>query len=221
MQYGSLGSDTFIVTPQSVDPVISRNLRGHRGIIEHEIVSATDGEYDGLKVRGVAADVLDNDGNFGYVSVVDQTRYHIIDEDGVGEFTFWIFPTSPPADDVVVNIVSPAARDKKGYVLVNDNDAAEILTFPAGTTAPQAVEVKYNPGVLPLNITEINLLLKILVDVDAGNTKDPRFVATEQSLLPIDIKLIPGLDNVDGAIALTVDEGPDGTLVLEGGFSSS
>ena len=30
--YGSLGSDTFIITPQDVDPVVSKNLRGHRGL---------------------------------------------------------------------------------------------------------------------------------------------------------------------------------------------
>jgi hypothetical protein len=51
--YGGLGSDTFIITPRTVDPVISKNLRGHRGIIEHSVVAENDSEYNGLVVRGV------------------------------------------------------------------------------------------------------------------------------------------------------------------------
>jgi hypothetical protein len=51
--YGGLGSDTFIITPRTVDPVISKNLRGHRGIIEHTVVAENDSEYNGLVVRGV------------------------------------------------------------------------------------------------------------------------------------------------------------------------
>lgn len=70
--YGSLGSDTFIITPQTVDPVVSKNLRGHRGIIEHEVISSTDEDYDGLVIRGIQADVLDNDGDYGWVLTVDQ-----------------------------------------------------------------------------------------------------------------------------------------------------
>jgi hypothetical protein len=51
--YGGLGSDTFIITPRTVDPVISKNLRGHRGIIEHAVSSKDDPDYDGLTIRGV------------------------------------------------------------------------------------------------------------------------------------------------------------------------
>jgi len=218
--YGGLGSDTFIVTPQEVEPVISKNLRGHRGIIEHEIVS-DDPNYRGLKIRGIQADVLDNDGNFGYVSIVDQTDgFHLMEEDsnGFGSFSFWIFPTRVPTGIITVNVVSPAARDMNGYLLLNDNDVAAILEFPEGDMTPQEVTVKYNPNVQRLDITEINLMLKILVDVDGGNTNDERFIATEQSLLPVDIKLIPAMDNVAGAKSVTIDELPGGTVVAEGKF---
>lgn len=51
---------------------MSKNLRGHRGIIEHEVISSTDEDYDGLVVRGIQADVLDNDGDYGWVLTVDQ-----------------------------------------------------------------------------------------------------------------------------------------------------
>ena len=102
-----LGSDTFIIAPREVEPVVSKNLRGHRGVIEHTIVSSTDPDYNGLSVRGIHVDVLDNDGNKGYISVVDQTKgYHLMSEDGIGDFTFKLFPTRLPEADIVVSLNS-------------------------------------------------------------------------------------------------------------------
>jgi len=222
--YGSLGSDTFILTPQEVEPVISKNLRGHRGIIEHEIVSSTDPEYNGMKVRGVQVDILDNDGNLGYISVVDQTRgFHLMEENGFGSFSFWVFPTRKPNAKVTVNIVPPAARDGNRYFKLNGKEVAEIFTWDQGEMEPKEVTVTYNPEVQPLNITEVNLMLKLSVDDAGGTTEDIRFINAEQSLLPIDITLIPSKTNADGAMSVTIDEKPDGTIVAEGqyGFSSS
>ena len=67
--------------------VTSKNLRGHRGIIEHTLSCPTEGcEYDGLLVEGVAVNVLDNDfsdtDRFGWVAVVDDTAVHVMNEDG-------------------------------------------------------------------------------------------------------------------------------------------
>ena len=57
----------------------------------------------------------------------------------------------------------------------------------------------------------------------SDNTKDTRFSGTGQSLLPIDIRLIPSLSNTDGAMSVTIEEKRSGTTVAEGpnGFSSS
>ena len=220
--YGGLGSDTFVIAPDSVEPVVSKNLRGHRGILEHNITS-TDPMYIGLKVRGLQCDVLDNDGDYGYMSVVDQGGFHLMTEDGDGSFIFFIYPTAPPQDDVVVNVVAPAALDTRRWVLVNGEDAT-ILTFNASDRMkPQAVNVTYNPDVMKLDITEKNLLLKILVDLDGGNTQDARFNRTEQSLLPIDIRLLPSLNNTNGAKSVSVVEKNGGTAVMEGpnGFNST
>ena len=106
------------------------DISHNRGIIEHEIIS-DDLEYHGLKIRGVEADVLDNDGNLGYVSVVDQGGFHLMSEDNFGFFSFWVFPTRVPEDDIVVNIVAPAARDTNRYVHVNGNWSS-ILNFTKG-----------------------------------------------------------------------------------------
>jgi hypothetical protein len=87
--YGNLGSDSFQVrmkfvhcmpaklfpnktknysflallqiTPREVAPVTSHNLRGHTGLLEHEI-SSNDAKYDGMLMEGVAVHVLDNNG---------------------------------------------------------------------------------------------------------------------------------------------------------------
>jgi hypothetical protein len=220
--YGSLGSDTFFITPESVKPVISKNLRGHRGIFEH-LVSSSDPHYMDMKVRGVQCDVLDNDGDFGYVSVVDQGGFHLMTEDGDGSFSFFVYPTTRPVQDVVVNIVAPAALDENRYVLVNGGDSA-ILNFTADKgLLPQEVTVTYNPNVVQLDITEKNLMLKILVDLDGGNTKDERFIQTEQSLIPVDIRLIPSVNNTNGAKSVSIVERLGGLSVMEGmrGFNTS
>jgi hypothetical protein len=220
--YGGLGSDTFVITPGGVGPVVSKNLRGHRGILEHSITS-TDPMYTGVKVRGVQCDILDNDGNYGYVSIVDQGGFHLMTEDGDGSFSFFVYPTTPPRDDVVVNIVAPAALDTNRWVLVN-GESTTILNFTAiSGMAPQEVNVTYNPEVMKLDITEKNLLLKILVDLDGGNTQDARFKRTQQSLLPIDIRLLPSLNNTNGAKSVSVVEKNGGTAVMEGpnGFNST
>ena len=86
--YGNLGSDTFNITPREVAPVTSRNLRGHRGILEHSL-SSSDSEYDRLLVEGVAVDILDNDGDFGYVNVVqNEATYVLFEDDSSHSFTF-------------------------------------------------------------------------------------------------------------------------------------
>ena len=63
----------------------------------------------------------------------------------------------------------------------------------------------------------------ILISNRGGLTEDPHFNITEQSLLPVDIKLMPSLNNIAGAKSVTIQEQPAGTVVAEGpnGFSSS
>lgn len=221
--YGGLGSDSFIVTPRQPPSVVSKNLRGHRGIIEHHISSTSDPDYDGLLIRGVQVDVLDND--FGFISVADQKKgFHLMSEDSTGSFSFKVFPTRVPSSDVVVEVVAPAARDTKRFVSLNgDAEGLLRLTFMAGSMEPEEIVVEYNPEVLNLTVTEINLMLKMLVVTDGDLTKDPLFLAAEQSLLPVDIKLMPSKWSTTGAKAVTIDERPGGTVVAEGpdGFNST
>jgi hypothetical protein len=218
--YGELGSDTFVITPRSVEPVISKNLRGHRGIIEHNVTSS-DPMYTGLKVRGVQCDVLDNDGSYGYVSIVDDQGLHLMTEDGNDGFSFFVYPTTPPQGNVVVNIVAPAAPDKNSWVFVNGDNTAFLNFTKENGMRPQEVFVTYNPDVRKLDITEKNLMIKI--ELDQQKTGDERFRQAQQSLLPVDIRLMPALNNTMGAKSVSVVEKVGGTAVMEGpyGFNAT
>ena len=90
-----------------------------------------------------------------------------MDEDGVGEFTFWIYPVVLPEDDVKVDVVSPAARDKNYYFKLNDDEkGAVILEWNANDTGPKSVKVTYNNAVEELDVTEKNLLLLITMNLE-------------------------------------------------------
>jgi hypothetical protein len=66
-------------------------------------------------------------------------------------------------------------------------------------------------------------MLALLVDLDGGKTTDPRFINTEQSVLPIDITLIPSVNYANGSKSVTVREKTEGTFVAEGpyGFNTT
>ena len=137
--YGARGSDTFQVAPRRVNPVISKNLRGHRGILEHTVDSADDAGYHNLPIEGIAVDVLDNDGRFGYIRIVEDDAVHLVSEDGIGTFQFTVFPTRPiePGKSVWVDFVTPSdSQGEEVIVSLNDRtDAVLALTFTS--TAPQ------------------------------------------------------------------------------------
>ena len=217
--YGGQGSDTFVITPKNVSPVISKNRRGHRGIIKHKVVSTDDEGYNDLSVRGVEANVLDNDGDYGWIYNTDDKDIHVMTEDGSGEFSFYLYPTSLPEDDLFVQIVAPAARDEQRYVFVNDG-IAESLYWPQGDMVPKEVRVTYNHDVVKLDNTEISLMLNIFVDLQ---TQDYRFINTEQAVVPVNIVLLPSMQNTAGAKSLFVKESLEGTKVAEGtnGFDST
>lgn len=216
--YGDLGSDEFVVTPRYVDPVVSRNLRGHRGIIEHELSSA-DPAYDGLAIRGVQADIMDNDGDLGYIMVVNQKDFHLMSEDGDRTFSFYVYPTRRPNEDVVVQISPPLAPNNEPYLTLSSLGQTNInqITFGAGVMAPQEITVAYNDDAAKLVNTERNLM--ITFEVGSG---DNRFVAAEQSILPVQVRLIPQINSVRAKSA-TIVERDGGTSVAEGqfGFESS
>jgi len=215
--FGYLGTDRFVVTPRRVDPVVSKNLRGHRGILEHEI-SSMDDQYDGLLIQGVAVDVLDNDGTSGYINIVENETVHLLSEDGDGNFSFSVYPTRQPEDKVVVDIGGPT--DEKFvpiFKLNNFTEAAIRLEFTS--MIPQTVRVEYNPAAEPLDITDVELEITSDLAVSNVTTDDENFIKTAQTILPVNVKLIPGANNTKAKAVTVVD--PDGSTIVAEGNSTT
>lgn len=205
--------DDDSVNPREVNPVVSRNLRGHRGIINHQVSSDDPAYGNDLYVEGIAVDVLDNDGNTAYVNILQVEEFHFITEDGLGSFSFLVYPTREPNGTVAVDIIAPADRDGNRMLQLNYASTAGI-TLIFDSIQPQQVQVSYQPTTsTPLAITERDLMIKTVLNT-AGTT-DERFIETKQSILPIDITLIPGSSNAM-AKSVTVVKPTESMFVVEG-----
>ena len=111
--YGGLGSDVVYITPRYSVPVSSSDLRGHNGIVEHAISSATDSSYDGLEAHGVTAYITDQDN--ASIAIVVPTEIQLVEESS-GDLTGVYYLRMGHAisgsgvnDSVTVNIVVPGA----------------------------------------------------------------------------------------------------------------
>ncbi|CAB9505193.1 Kringle domain [Seminavis robusta] len=232
--YGSLGSDTFLVAPREVLPVISKNTKGHSGVLEHEIASGDEG-YNGLLVEGIAVNVMDND-DFGYIHVIETSASYVLfevseTEDVNGEglsFDFYLYPTIRPDAKVVVDVQSQFSLNLEPYVILTDIsdgsgtpdvDGVLELTWIAGNMAPKRIRAQHNYRAEPLEITDYNGL--IAVDLIVQRTDDARFSDTNQTIQPIFNKLIPRKTPVAGrtdiAQSVTIIEPTGETVVAEGG----
>lgn len=216
---GAAGSDTFVVCPREVAPVSSKNLRGHSGIIEHTVTSSDleDG-YNGLRIPGVAASILDNDGNFGWVQVVPSSaNSFLLYEDTDDIIAFQVFPTTIPVSadptekpfGLEVSVVSEVSPNGEGYVKLRqegdlefDDPTFEVLrslTLKFNDQTPQTVYLQYNELAEELQVTDRDIVVTSVVSVT--DTGDERFLNTLQTLVPIAAKLLPAKDS---ALAKTV-----------------
>ena len=117
--------------------MISRNLLGHRGIAEH-VVESSYGAYDGLSIKRVAVNILDNNA-IGYINVIESRAVNILTEDTDDSFTCKVFPTRVPdqGEQVVVLVVSQNDKDGNPYLTL-ERDEAE-------PTSEDAVSLKFTP----------------------------------------------------------------------------
>lgn len=208
-----------MITPQRVDPVVSKNLRGHRGILEHKVSSA-DPDYDGLAVEGIAVDVLDNDGDSGaYFNVIETEAVHVMDEDDLGTFSFWLYPTVIPNPLVTVQVAAQTDVNGNPWLLLN-GDVLTAIKLIFTTAEPQMITASFNPAAVRLEITDYNLLIKL--DLVPLESTDKRFETTAQTIRPVSVKLLPG-QNSALAKSVTVVEPNGYTYVGEGakGWSNS
>ncbi len=172
-------------------------------------------------MEGVAVDVLDNDGDSGaYFNVIETEAVHVMDEDGLGSFSFWVYPTVVPDPWVTVQVAAQTDVNGNAWLRLNGDDLTAIELVFNETAEPQEITASFNPAAARLEITDYNLLIKL--DLVPLESPDERFETTAQTIRPVSVKLLPEKDSAL-AKSVTVVE-PDGyTYVGEGvnGWSSS
>ncbi len=100
--YGGLGSDTFNMSGPT-PPIISNDLRGHSGIITHEIEN-TGTSYDETIIAGISANIADNEEAVVVISEPDGST--VITEGGPYD-SYYIVLSAAPIAPVTVQVNAP------------------------------------------------------------------------------------------------------------------
>jgi len=171
---GSKGNDTFNVNgPTPENGVISNDLLGHSGIIEHFVASDFDDSmFQNLKVEGISANVADNDEPAIVVSQSDGFSNAYLG--GIDDYT--VVLTRPPRKGTVRITVTPP----KGLVMLQQdpnnlgsfievrNQLGDAIGFKlifdgANWFVPQTVKFKLDT---PLLAAELDFVLPDLADIE-------------------------------------------------------
>lgn len=138
--------------------------------------------------------------------------------------TLKVYPTTPPDGELVININAQSDSNGTGYMKLCPGPTfgcAETRSIELLFTdmTPQVVSVKYNSESLPLDISDVNLIIKSVVDTTESDA--PNFERNGQSIAPVNVKLIPSKDSLQ-AKSITVVEPTGYTIVAEGddGFTA-
>ncbi len=102
--FGGLGSDTFNMSGD-IPPVISNDLRGHSGVITHEIES-TGNAYDETIIAGISANISDNNTPNPVVVISEPDGNTEITEGG-GYDSYYIVLSKAPTGPVTVQVNAP------------------------------------------------------------------------------------------------------------------
>lgn len=214
---GNLGSDTFEITPRTVEPVISKNLLGHRGIVEHTVESI-DQDYSELLLEGVAVNILDNDA-IGYINVVETEAVHVLTENEGGSFIFHVYPTRVPDDgkEIFVNVVAQTDIDGTSYLLLStdssDPAGSLLLKYSSSTPPYYTITVTHNADALPLTITDAFLIIRL--GISDVLTTNAAYNDNGQTIKPVNVRLLPAF-NSEVAKSIAVVEPFGRTFCVEG-----
>ena len=114
---GGLGSDTFVMTGDVTKRVVSADLEGRAGVINHGVESG-DAAYDGLLVEGIGLNV--SDAKSGAVVITPTSGDTVVAEGGfadeydVSMAELWADLTSVPVAYITVSAAKSSASDKDG-----------------------------------------------------------------------------------------------------------
>jgi len=134
--FGGLGSDTFNISGDT-PPVISNDLRGHSGIITHDIEN-TGTIYDETIIAGISANVADNDKQDPTVVISEPDGSTVIIEGGLWDYYQIVLSKSPGSgNEVIVQVMAPVQtqdQEERGSKLLKLWSSNETASTPDRTT---------------------------------------------------------------------------------------
>jgi Ca2+-binding RTX toxin-like protein len=211
---GGLGSDTVNVGGDVTQDIISMELEGRSGVINHKVISATDDEYDNLPAPGLALNVADP-ATLGQVIVDDMDGSVIVGEhDGGTTFTdmFRVRLSGTPSANVYVNVSaarSPSEEDELGgdTILLSSGSQIDVpalvLTFDnANWNSWQTVDVRAVDDTLAEGE-------RLVVVSHSTASADSTFDQAAVTNLKVTVR-------DDDRAGLIINESDNKTLVLEG-----
>ncbi len=146
---GGIGWDTFNVGGDVTLPIVSRDLEGVSGVINHQVTSA-DLDYDNLPAAGVPLHVAT--AGSGQIVVQESGGASVVSEAGETEDSYTLSLADTPLADVFITVsaaLSPSEAAALGAatLLVSVDggltyQSAAVLKFTAGTPAGTTKTVK-------------------------------------------------------------------------------
>lgn len=135
--FGGLGSDTFNMSGDT-PPIISNDLRGHSGVITHDIENAC-ANCDLTKIAGISANVADRDVEQPVVVISNPDGALEITEGGSSSDSYFVFLSKAPnpGETVTVQVVGPVQTQddkERGAKLFRLDSPDPHASVPGGTT---------------------------------------------------------------------------------------
>ena len=161
---GGLGSDTFNVMGDVTDRIVTRELEGGNGIINHQVTSSTDAGYDGLLAPGIDLNVTMP--KQGVIAIEETNGSTTIREGALSN-----------VDPYTVRLTQPVAPGTRVYVTVTASRSGEEEAAAGGDT----MLVSTDPGLftrgVPVNgVTETVRNRAIVLTFDENNWMVPQTV---------------------------------------------
>ncbi len=151
---GGLGSDAIFVGGDA-NPVVTNDLLGHSGLIEHVVTltSGSDPTFLGVEVEGLHANVADNDEPF--VKVIQSAGdTHVVEGQTVaGLDSYQLVLTSRPDRVVIITVavdqLSPEDEARGARTVTLSTTAFQFRTIAALDDAGNTVTISLAGGVAP------------------------------------------------------------------------
>ena len=114
---GGNGNDTFDVAGDVTVPIVSKDLEGLSGVVDHQVTSG-DTNYSGLLAPGISLNVAD--ATTGQFVLGQSAGSTIVNEQGVSTDYYAVRLAAAPTGTVYVNVSAEAAPPRRRKTLGGD-----------------------------------------------------------------------------------------------------